>query len=216
MERILEIPGISKARFISRINRFLVELDVGFAHLHDPGRLDELLVPGREVAVKKVETKHRKTNLDMMAIKTRYWVFLNSGYHSKIAERIIPKIFGDIAGKEVKMGSSRIDFLLADGRPLEVKGCTLMEGRTALFPDAPTSRGTRHVMEISKHKGALLFLVFHPAMELKPNCQTDPDFCNAVKIAKNSGVEIRAVRIGTQLVRDKLILRYGGEIPVII
>ncbi len=215
---LLEISNIKKTRFRSRVNRFLVELDNGaLAHLHDPGRLEELLIPGKEMIVKPVNSKRRKTNLDVLAVKAGYWVFIHSGYLSLIAEKVIPGLFGSIAGKEVRFGDSRIDFVLEDGRPLEVKGCTLMRDGIALFPDAPTERGTRHVIKLARHKGSLLFLVFHPpARELRPNCETDPKFCEAVRLAERAGVDIRAFKIMTRVSRDKLVLDGLGEIPVII
>ncbi len=189
--KIMQIPGVEKAKFKSRPNRFLVELGDGrLAHLHDPGRLRELLVPGRELVVKRVKGKARKTDLDVLAVKSRYWVFVHSGYHPRIAEKLIPGLFGPIKAREVKLGSSRVDFLLEDGRPLEVKGCTLMKDSIALFPDAPTERGTRHVLEIARHRGALLFLVFHPPVrELRPNCEMDPKFCEAMKTAKRRALK---------------------------
>ena len=213
---VLEIQGVEKARFGSRPNRFLVELEDGRkAHLHDPGRLKELLVPGRELVVKPEDKPSRKTRLDVLAVKTSYWVFIHSGYHSRIAEEVIPGLFGSIAGREVKLGESRIDFVLEDGRPLEVKGCTLMKKGIALFPDAPTERGRRHLLELARQKGALLFLVFHPpARELRPNCETDPRFCKAMKEALSSGVEARAVKLRTRLVGRRLVVEELGEIPV--
>ena len=60
--------------------------------------------------------------------------------------------------KEVKIGNSRIDFVL-DNAPLEVKDVSLVRDGIALFPDAPTERGARHVKEIIEHNGIILFLV---------------------------------------------------------
>ncbi len=202
--------------FVERPNRFLVKLESGrLAHLHDPGRLKELLIPGRKLFLREVKSPSRKTNLDVLAVDIGYPVFIHSGYHSLIAERLIPYLFGGIEAKEVKFGGSRIDFLLSDGRPLEVKGCTLLKDKVALFPDAPTERGTRHVLELANHGGALLFLVFHPpARVLKPNCETDPRFCEAMKLAIRKGVEMKAAVIRTSVSEDSLRLEYVKEIPV--
>ncbi len=215
--RVIEIQNLQIGAFESRPNRFVVKLRDGrLAHLHDPGRLAELLVPGAKLALKVVDSGNRKTNLDVVAVKSDYWIFLNSAYHSKIAERIIPIMFGSIKSKEVKFGRSRLDFLLSDGRPLEVKGCTLINGKTALFPDAPTERGTRHVMELTRAGGALLFLVFHPsAEELRPNCQMDPKFCEAMRLAKGN-VEMKAAKFRTRVHSGRLVLDYLRNIPVIV
>ncbi len=217
-KKVLEFRGVEKAVFQQRENRFTVRLADGRrAHLHDPGRLKELLVPGAEMIIVENCGKKRKTCHDVLAVKHgKYWVFLNSGYHSEVAEAVIPSVFGQgIAAREVKIGGSRIDFLLEDDRPLEVKGCTLLRDRIAFFPDAPTTRGARHALEIARHKGSLLFLVFHPtARELKFNCGTDPDFCTAVRTAAEAGAEIRAVKFKT-IVRDRtLTVYFVGEVPV--
>ena len=213
---VLKLLNVVKGKFKSRPNRFLVEMQDGtLAHLHDPGRLKELLISDVDMLLLPVESTNRKTNYDIVAVKYNdYWVFLNSAYHSKIAEQIIPRMFGNIKDKEVKFGDSRIDFLLEDGRPLEVKGSTLLVGDTALFPDAPTKRGARHVREITKHNGAMLFLIFHPgAKKFTPNCSMDPEFCEAVFNAKK--VDIRAAVLGTKLVNNTLVVEWMGEIPVI-
>ncbi len=199
--KLLNLDNVEKVTLASRPNRFTIELADGrLAHLHDPGRLRELLKPGRESLVRHVDARTRKTAWDVLAVKSCSWIFINSMYHSILAEKIIPNLFGPVIRREVKFGASRLDFLLVDGRSLEVKGCTLMRGKIALFPDAPTERGTRHVRELAKHRGVLLFLVFHPmAGEIRPNCETDPKFCDAMRFAKSSCVEMKAVKIYSKL-----------------
>ena len=87
------------------------------------------------------------------------------------------------------------------GRPgfVEVKGVTLEYDDVAYFPDAPTERGTRHLMELkqAKEEGFLAFVLFVVQMEnikhLEPNRQTDPAFSDALKAAKEAGVKVLAV-----------------------
>jgi len=79
---------------------------------------------------------------------------------------------------------------------VETKGCTLAVDGVALFPDAPTTRGTRHVRELTeaKKKGdsaALLILIFRPDAEIfVPKADTDPDFARAFFAARERGVKI--------------------------
>ncbi len=161
----VKFEKLMEGTFLSRPNRFTSEIrykeKVSLAHLHDPGRLKELLIKGATVLF-----THSSGKLPyyLRAVKTSdELVLIDSSIHSKIAEEIfqyIPELtsFKTIK-KEVKFGISRIDFSL-DSVPLEVKGCTLVINNVALFPDAPTKRGTRHVMEIIHHKGIILFLIF--------------------------------------------------------
>jgi sugar fermentation stimulation protein A len=104
-------------------------------------------------------------------------------------------------------GSSRLDFFLENqtGRKrrkclLEVKACNLVVNGVALFPDAPTVRGTRHLRELTKakslgdsHRACVLFIVQRDdAKSLEPNRCTDPKFAEALCVALSKGVEAYA------------------------
>jgi sugar fermentation stimulation protein A len=71
-----------------------------------------------------------------------------------------------VVRREPTYGGSRLDFLLGDGSArllLEVKSCTLVEEGVALFPDAPTERGTRHLKTLESFlregRASVLFLI---------------------------------------------------------
>ena len=110
--------------------------------------------------------------------------------------------------KEIPIGKSRIDFLL-DGVPLEVKGVTLVKRDLALFPDAPTERGTRHVKEIIENKGKLLFLIFRNAKYFGPNQETDLKFTQKLSEARLKGIQIITAKISF----DGFRLYYEGKMP---
>jgi sugar fermentation stimulation protein A len=103
---------------------------------------------------------------------------------------------------EVALGESRIDFLLRNGRDcyLEVKSCTLVEGDSAFFPDAPTDRGRRHVATLAEAaerglRSSVLFVVQRPDASLfRPRDETDPAFADALRDARGRGVEVYAYR----------------------
>ncbi|NPA87029.1 MAG: DNA/RNA nuclease SfsA [Candidatus Diapherotrites archaeon] len=192
---LLRLEGLEEGRFLERINRFAgrmildgKEVDI---HIRDSGRLGELLKKGVPVLVRKKEGGKLPYELVAVFRSPHGWVLTNSGLHSQIAEKIIVEgllpEFRDVRGygKEVKMGNSRIDFALVydDGAvPLEVKGCTLFEGDVALFPDAPTERGRRHVEEISKYpRSMIMFLTMSDAVNVfSPHLQRDPAFTHAL------------------------------------
>ena len=100
---------------------------------------------------------------------------------------------------EIKAGASRLDFLLLDeagSHWIEVKGCTLRHGSTALFPDAPTKRGVKHLRELislsrSGDDSILLILIFdRKAVRFAPNAATDPEFSQVFEEAVQTGVRI--------------------------
>ena len=169
MRKILKVPYDTEGTFIRRINKFLGEVKIGnrkeLIHIHDPGRIEHLK-KGVVVFLKREENPKRKTKYDLIAVGNEK-IFTNSKYHNSIAEVLLKERFRKIE-REVKIGNSRIDFLV-DGLPLEVKGCTLMKNKVALFPDAPTQRGLRHLNEIIKHRGYLMFLILRNANCFAPN-----------------------------------------------
>ncbi|OCC16037.1 sugar fermentation stimulation protein [Dissulfuribacter thermophilus] len=205
---------LDQAIFKERPNRFLGIVDYNGnlvkCHIHDPGRLKELLYPGNKVLITPAkETKGRKTRFDLMfAQHKKHWILVNSSLHRPISQTILldPKLspFESLVSlvPEVKYGhGTRFDYMvqLKDGSScmLEVKGCTLANGDgVALFPDAPTSRGRRHVEELNEivssgGKAAILFLVFRPdARAFSPNFKTDPDFSRALLECVKGGVWI--------------------------
>ncbi len=181
------------------------------AHVHDPGRLTELLVKGRKVLFNE---SRGKLDYYLRAVKADdEWVLIDTAQHSKIAMELFKKLpnFSDVQEikKEVSIGKSRIDFTL-DGTPLEVKGVTLVKGDIALFPDAPTERGVRHVQEIIDHGGIILFLIFREAKFFSPNQHTDPKFTRKLSDARSNDIQLITVRISF----DGEMLYYEGNIPL--
>ena len=130
---LFEIPNLKKGVFLTRPNRFVSEIlykeKIKSAHIHDPGRLTELLIKGSEVLF---TDSRGKLDYYVKAVKKgEEWILIDTAIHSKIASKVFPLIAATANAneirKEVKIGKSRIDFVL-DGVPLEVKGVTLVNG----------------------------------------------------------------------------------------
>lgn len=207
---ILTLPYDSTGIFLERPNRFLGKVLINdkeeFVHIHDPGRLSELLYKGNEVLLKRYDNKKRKTKWEIIGAKYKgNWIFTNSKFHRIISERILrdPEIspFGrvDEIRAEVRIGNSRIDYLLIKNKKrvwVEVKGCTLEEDDIALFPDAPTMRGKRHVEELKKmidcgDDASLLILIFHPNVKcFAPNEKRDKKFAESYWNAIDKGLKV--------------------------
>jgi len=212
---IFEIQGDAEGTFIERINRFLAQVKIGnsihYAHIHDPGRLSELLYKGNRIMLKRYPHKGRKTEWEVIAARYKdRWIFTNSKFHRALSERILRDENISPLGKieelkaEVKIGNSRIDYLLIkNGKRIwvEVKGCTLEKDGVALFPDAPTERGRRHIEELHTliKKGdyaSLLILVFHKNVRcFSPNRQMDERFAEAYDEARKDGLLVYPVKL---------------------
>ena len=207
------IERVIEGKFVERPNRFIVVFETNqvkneMAHLRDPGRLKELLIPNVKLLLRKaIPNLKRKTQYDVIAVYNQdIWVLINSGFHSDIAADLIESgMIKEISNysierREYTYGKSRIDFLLTNHENgkmlLEVKGCTLVESGLAKFPDAPTIRGKKHINELTHSiddgfESAVLFLIIREdASEFTPNTVMDPDFSAALRIAKKRGVHV--------------------------
>jgi sugar fermentation stimulation protein A len=213
---IFKILELKRGIFLDRPNRFISKIKykdkTELAHIHDPRRLKELLIPGKEILF---TSSKGKLKYYVKAVKSdNEWVLIDTSLHSRIALKLFEYLpdFSKIKEikKEVSIGKSRIDFHL-DGVPLEVKGVTLVKNGIALFPDAPIERGTRHVQEIINHNGKLLFLIFRNALKFGPNYKIDPKFSSKLIEARKSNIPI----ITAQIIFDGNILYYNGKVPLL-
>lgn len=234
MLELLEIPWDCKGILKARPNRFLAIVDVELdgkilkdqkVHVRDPGRLKEMLYSGNKVLVRRRTGEKRKTQWEIIAAWDNNWVLINSGYHRTISEAILnnPRIspFGKLEGfkAEVTVGHSRLDFMLEkDGSQigLEIKGCTLEIDDIALFPDAPTERGAKHVQTLMDivadgQKAAMMILIFQPGVRcFKPNEITDPKFTEIFWRAMKAGIEVYPVKLSYE---DGSII-FHGLVPI--
>ncbi len=212
MVPVLEVPADDKGFFLERPNRFLARVklssgEVAEVHVHDPGRLPQILFPGNEVLLKRAVNPRRRTKWSLLAGRVEdHWVFTNSGYHRRLAERILkdPLLspFGPLKAltPEPVINDGRLDFFLeteAGGRIyVEIKGCTLAQGEVALFPDAPTTRGTKHMRELlflrrQGFRAAVWFLIFRSETTSFEAARTiDPLFAKAFEEVLEGGVEL--------------------------
>jgi sugar fermentation stimulation protein A len=120
----MKIANIITGRFQDRPNRFTVVFEADGilekAHLRDPGRLKELLLPEACLLIRPAQNPaNRKTKYDVIAVwSDGIWVLINSGFHSDLAAEliesgIIPELSDyTVEKREYTFGKSRIDFLL--------------------------------------------------------------------------------------------------------
>ena len=198
------IPGA----FIARPNRFIARVQINGAeetvHVKNTGRCRELLIPGARVWLAEGANPGRKTRYDLVAVeKGGLLINMDSQAPNRAAAEALPRLFPGTAEirSEVTWGDSRLD-LLAKGPAgdtyIEVKGCTLEQDGVALFPDAPTERGVKHLRELEKvvaagHRAALLIIIQMKGVRVfRPNRRTHPAFADALAHARAAGVEVLA------------------------
>lgn len=204
---------IHKATFISRPNRFIAECELDgeriIAHVKNTGRCRELLVDGATVYLDKPSGRIRKTEYDLVAVEKRLdngetvLINMDSGAPNDAVAEFIGGLFPDASSirREVTKGNSRFDFCIAEDSKttfLEVKGVTLESNGVAMFPDAPTERGVKHIEELIELRGqgygAIIFFVIQMkgVREFRPNDFTHSAFGDALRRARKAGVSILA------------------------
>lgn len=205
---------IIEAVFKRRLNKYLALVEIGgaeqFCFVPNPGRMEELLVAGAPALLNRKSTAKRKTSWDLVCLMCDgHWVSMDSRLPNKLfLDALLRGDIEELKGhwdvrSEYRFGDSRFDFLLQAGwRKVlaEVKSCTLVVSGAALFPDAPTKRGHRHLRELvhSIKAGFEPYMFFiiqrNDAMVFSPNDKTDRAFGDALRQAQACGVRIAAYK----------------------
>ncbi len=162
----------------------------------NPGRLWELLLPERILYLKENKVWAIEKYGEIICLNTHY---INNVAKGMIKKNFIKEWKGmKIEKKEYKIENKRIDFLLnKEGSRflLEVKSCTLFSKNIAMFPDAITERGKKHLEVLAKYGGGVLFIVNSSKPKyFLPDFHTDPDFAETLYNLKNS-IFIKAVSV---------------------
>ena len=139
------------------------------------------------------------------------WIGVNTSLTNAIAEEGIRSGFisslnpFDELKREVKYGkSSRIDIFLTQNNKncyVEVKNVTLTEGRFAIFPDSVTTRGQKHLDELTYmvkqgHRSVMLYIIQRTDCEkFRPAYEIDQVYADKFKAALSQGVEAYAYKV---------------------
>jgi len=196
---ILTQQKLIEGVFLKRLNRFVVECLIDgkkqLAHLPNPGRLWELLFKGSKIILYKSNSKERNLQYTVAAVyKNSKPVLLHTSETNSVANWLLQNRLIDelkdfkVLSREKTLNHSRIDFHLSDGKKelfLEVKSCTLFHHKLAMFPDAITERGSKHLNELAELNsgdkiGGVLFLVHNKDVEYFL-----PEFHTDLKFARN-------------------------------
>lgn len=220
------------ASFTKRENRFLASVQIDgrgeYAHVPNSGRMAQLLTAGRSIKLREKESRTRKTRYDLCLVDFNgIWVSIDARFPGiLLAEAIGKNTFPDFAGysllkREITYRSSRFDLLLERGRKrclVETKSVTLVDEEIALFPDAPTARGTRHILDLTGAIGegyeALLVFICQrgDARFLSPNKSTDSRFAEA--LSTGCGLGLKVFAFNCRVNEKEITLK--NRIPVIL
>ncbi len=222
---LLPFPPLVEALLSRRENRFraaarLADGQEVAVHVPNSGRMHEVFDMPRRAWLARASNPHRKTPYDLVLVEGDGGVLIS--VDSRLPNRLFAAglqrgVFDAWLGlspqawqvrPEPAYGAGRLDFLLTapDRRWwIETKSITLVEGGVALFPDAPTARGRRHLADLCRLVGAgegaaVVFIVQrNDAVAFAPHPTADPDFPAALRRAGACGVLVKAYRCAVRL-----------------
>lgn len=228
---IMKYKKIIEGVFIERPNRFLAKVLINnreeLVHVRNTGRCKELLISGAKIILEDCgDRPNRKTRYSLIAVwKNDMLVNMDSQvpnavvYESLLDNKVFKLKNLSLLKREVTYSKSRFDlyFESEDQKGfIEVKGVTLENDGVAMFPDAPTERGTKHILEMIQarkegYRGIIFLLIQMKGPHVfTPNYKTDIKFCESLILAKQEGVEI--------FVYDSIVtpneIKIGNQIPI--
>lgn len=235
---LVEKRGLVAGSLIQRYKRFLADVrledgSVITAHTTNTGSMKTCWEPGDRVLLEPAANPARKLKFTWLAVeRPGGWVGVETGMPNRVvAEAARRDVLPGHSGlhsvrTEVKYGAenSRIDVLALDAVDtqvyIEVKNTTLKEGNWALFPDAVTERGTKHLRELQAmvrdgHRAAIAFFVHRTDVDRFDAAQAiDPIYAIELDRAAQAGVEVLplSVRLVTRQEADGLWY-LGWELP---
>lgn len=208
------VPGT----LVERSQRFVARVEVAGtaveAHVPNSGRLAELMLPGTAVLLRRDPGRaRRRTGCDLVLVD-------HGGGWTCVDTRLPPHLVVEairrgvlrefpptaVVEREVRLGGSRLDLRVAYDQMtgyVETKSVTLVQDGRAMFPDAPTARGTRHLAELARSvapgiRGVVVFVVQRPdAVTFAPHEVMDPHFAAGLRTARGRGVEVLCYRCET-------------------
>ncbi|AET68403.1 sugar fermentation stimulation protein [Desulfosporosinus orientis DSM 765] len=208
----MKYPSAIAAKFLKRPNRFIAHVLLDnheeIVHVKNTGRCKELLQEGNVVILEESNNPKRKTKYSLIAVyKGNLLINIDSQVPNTVVYQGIQdgnvKELHDVTvlSREVVFGNSRFDLYFETKEKkgfIEVKGVTLETDGIAMFPDAPTLRGTKHLYEMVKaveagYAGYVVFLIQMKGVKyFKPFEIRDPEFTKALKLAAEKGVKVLA------------------------
>ncbi len=210
----MKYKEVVKGVFRERPNRFIAKVEIDgneeTVHVKNTGRCKELLLENSVVYFSVSDNPLRKTKYDLIAVEKQtengtVLINMDSQAPNDMVAEWLKKgaLFSKnaIIKREVTFGKSRFDFYVEDSNNkafIEVKGVTLENNGVALFPDAPTERGVKHIKELCScvEKGYSAYIIFVIQMSginlFKPNDATHKEFGDALRQAEKAGVSILA------------------------
>lgn len=203
-----------EAVLLRRYKRFLADVrladgSVVVAHTSNTGRMTGCAEPGASVLLSPAPPGARIPYRWRLVRVGRSWVCIDTLLPNRVVadalrRRAIPSLamYDRVTTEAPHSDGGRMDVLLSDSTgvhppcAVEVKNVTLRRGRRALFPDAPSERGRRHLEQLARHvarggRAVLLpFVARGDCLSFAAADDVDPAWADALEAAASAGVEV--------------------------
>ena len=224
-------PPLIQGTLVKRYKRFLADVTLAdgkpvTAHCPNSGSMKTCSEPGMPVYLSLHDKPSRKLKYtwelirmpgSLVGVNT---LTPNRLVHRSIADNGVEELAGydHIKTEPVISPGSRLDLLLTKASRkkcyVEIKNCTFIDGNGAMFPDAVTTRGLKHLNEMEKlvNQGCrcvMFFLVQRmDAAFFRPADEIDPEYGKGLRRAIKTGVEmlvydvdidVRQIRLNSKL-----------------
>ncbi|MGF1536877.1 MAG: DNA/RNA nuclease SfsA [Elainellaceae cyanobacterium] len=211
-------PNLVSGTLVKRYKRFLadIELDTGetvTAHCPNTGPMTGVSQVGSAVLLSHSDNPKRKLAYTWEAIHTDgVWVGVNTALPNRVVKSALEaRLFEQLGAYETvrsevpygKDRKSRIDFLLttAEQPPIyiEVKNTTWTDGNLALFPDTVTTRGQKHLQELTDllpdARAVMLYFINRgDCTRFSPGDSADPEYGALLRAGVKQGLEVLPCR----------------------
>jgi sugar fermentation stimulation protein A len=229
---LLEIKDYLKGNIIKRVNRFIVKAKIKnkttFTHLNNTGRLEDLIKNGKTGLFLPIENKNKlKLRLSMVWESKDIYSIIDTSLQMKCFEIALEKGYiswlkrAKILKRNFRINHSLIDYLIEYKNKkylLEIKSAVMKYKNFAMYPDCPSIRGRKHIEElIDNSKNSIILFVagMKNISAFSPNKNADPEIYELLKIAKNKGVQIKAIQIYFDEKRKSVVLK-NDNLPVVL
>ena len=205
-------PPLIKATLIKRYKRFLADVknengEIFTVHCPNTGTMTSCSTPGSAVYLSVSDNPKRKYPHTLEMVEdNNTWVGVNTARTNKLVIEAIEKgqiaeftSFDTLKAEVTVSKGSRLDLLVQHGDQLnyiEIKNCSLAVDGCAMFPDAVTARGTKHMNELIKLKqagmGATIFFLIQrmDANRFAPATHIDEVYSETLERAAQAGVQV--------------------------
>jgi sugar fermentation stimulation protein A len=214
MTKITTLEGLKKYTVVRRENRFVVTVRndqrIKRALLRNTGRLYDMIQNGYTALCIDRSKGRTDCNIIGVLVDDERAAIIDPFTQARVFElavnnKLIPWLTDwHLRKREVTVGESRLDYLIADGTDegyIELKSAAYCDGYYAMYPDCPSERGLRHIttlehLNTSGYRTIIAFVAAHPnAKAFKPNMHAHEQLASKLSSAHKKGVEVYAIKI---------------------